>query len=79
MHSVCKVRNSSEVRLMGPTFFFFFLSFGVCTRLLEAEKHAGRSLRVMDEVQALRIDICQVRSFWEVCHNPEGLWVIDLD
>lgn len=55
------------------------MSFGVCTRLLGAEKHAGRSLRVMDEVQALGIDICQVRSFWEVCNNPAGLWVIDLD
>lgn len=78
MHSVCKVRNSSEVQLMEPT-LFFFLSFGVCTRLVEAEKQAGRSLRVTDEVQPLRIDIGQVWSFCEVWNNPAGLWVIDLD
>lgn len=40
VHSICKVRNSSEVQLMGVRFFFFLSLFGLCscTRSLEGWK-----------------------------------------
>lgn len=81
VHSVCKVRNSSEVQLMGVS----FSSFGVCSRPLEVEKTSsmytyraamsyGRGLLFKESMTPTS----SYRASINFCYNPVGSWLIDL-